>query len=110
MPVHRQGHQHVVGQGQGIGLEKLEYLAEQKASKPFPVKYFPDELACRQIYGMLLNSELYIDDTCHGEHGDHDICQGDVEEDGLAPLLAQAVLAQHEVVQHKAVANHREDD
>ena len=48
--------------------------------------------------------------TCHGEDGDHHICQGDVEEDGLAPLLAQAVPPQHQVVQHKAVANHREDD
>ena len=56
----------------------------------------------------IVNSTLT--DTCHREHGDHDICQGDVQEDGLAPLLAQAVLAQHEVVQHKAVANHREDD
>ena len=56
------------------------------------------------------SDELFHDYTSHWEHGHHDICQGDVEEDSLAPLLAQAVIAQHEVVEHDAVANHREYD
>ena len=32
VPVHGQGHQHVVGGGQGVGLEKLKHLAEDKTS------------------------------------------------------------------------------
>ena len=47
--------------------------------------------------------------TCHWEHCDHHVRQGQVEEQGLVPLLAQAVLAQHQVVQHQAVSNKGEN-
>ena len=48
-------------------------------------------------------------DTCHGEQSDQHVCQRDVEEDGLAPPLAQATLAKHQGVEGKAVANKREE-
>ena len=48
VPVHRQSHQHVVGRGQGVSLEKLKHLAKHNASQPFSVQYFPDHLACKQ--------------------------------------------------------------
>ena len=48
--------------------------------------------------------------TCHGEQCDQHICKCNVEEDGLAPLLSQAALSQHQGVQGKTVANQREDE
>ena len=53
VPVHGQGHQHVVGGGQGVSLEKLEQLTKHQTSQPFSVKYFPDYLAWQWYVGMV---------------------------------------------------------
>ena len=100
MPVNGQGDEHVVGGGQGVGLEKLEHLAEDQTSQPLSVQYLPDQLTCRLVLNIHVHcpidkSSLSFDpcNTCHGEESDQQVCQHDVEVDGLAPPLAQATLA-----------------
>ena len=44
MPLHGEGEDHVVGEGDGIGLEELEELAEHPARNP-AVHDLPDHLA-----------------------------------------------------------------
>ena len=70
-PLQGQGQDHVVGGGEGVGLEKLEYLAEYKTSQPLPVQDLPHQL------------------TSHGEYRDHEVRQGDVKKHCPAPQWSE---------------------
>ena len=90
MSLHGEREDHVVGGGDGEGLEELEDLAEHPAGHP-AVHDLPDHLAWGRKKPSKELHSLPNWQTCDGEEGHQDVRQSDVEKHCPAPPLAKSV-------------------